>query len=720
MPKASWIQNSFNAGELSPRLKGRIDIAKYKNGCDTLENFIPQIYGPVRKRPGTRFVNEVKDSSKNVRLIPFQFSTSQAYILEFGDKYIRFYMNGGVILDSSSVIYEVTTIYSYDEVVDLHYVQSADVLYLTHPNHPPHKLMRYDHDNWVFEVIEFDSPPFNDENITTTTITASATTGTGITLTASSAIFSSDSIGTYIKFTEVIQSKYDYWKTNVSISSGDYRRYDENLYKATSTGTTGVRPPVHLKGNESDGEVDWEYVHSGHGYAEITAYTSDTVVTADVIKTLPTSSTSGSDRWAESAWSPSAGYPKALTFYEDRLWFAGSVGHPQTLWASRSGDYENHAYGVHDDDALNYTINSQEVNTIQWLSPGKTLSVGTSGNEFTVSASSLNEAITPTNVKITPQTNYGGDDVQPFMIGSSILFVQRAGRKIREYVYSFERDSFVAPDMNLLADHITYNGVREMSYQQSPDQIVWVVDYSGKLLGLTYERAEDVVGWHRHDISGSIESISTIPHWDGDQDVTWLVVNRTINGTTKRYIEYIEKSLTDKYCVYSDSTLIYDGSPATTISGLDHLEGEEVSVITDGYVHPNRTVNSGEIVLQKAASVVVIGLPYTATLKTMPIEAGAADGTAQGKQMRVSNVVVRLLETAPGLYYGPSEDNTDEMDFRSSVDDMDQPVPLFTGNSPLLPWPGDYDNEAQITIQHKLALPCTVIAVMPQVHTYDR
>jgi len=718
MPKTSWMQNSFNAGELSPKLRGRIDIDKYANGCEVLENFIPQIYGPARKRPGVRFVKETKTSENTSRLIPFQYSTNQSYVLEFGDKYIRFYKDGGVILSGLSP-YEIVTPYDHTDVNGLHFVQSADILFLVHPNYPPYKLSRFDHDDWTIDQIVFDSPVFDSENLTETILTASATTG-AITLTSSVSLFATTDVGAYYKFTEVIGSKYDNWQPGEDITSGDYRYYSSNLYIATTTGTTGVRAPVHLTGNESDGGVDWDYIHSGFGYAEITAYTSDTSVSATVIKTLPSSTTTGVDTWSESAWSDYKGYPKAVAFYEDRLWFAGTVNSPQTLWASVTGDYEDFSYGTNDDRAMNYTINSQEVNTIQWLSPGKVLAIGTSGSEFTVSASSLNEAVTPTNIKIVPQTTYGSADIQPFKIGSSTLFVQRALRKIREYIYSFDKDSYVAPDMTMLSEHITQAGITNMSYQQSPDQIMWVPDAAGILLGLTYEREEDVVGWHRHDIGGLIESITTIPHWDGDQDSTWLIVNRTINGDTVRYVEYIEKEFNDNYSFYVDSGLTYDGAPATIISGLDHLEGEEIAILADGSVHPNMIVVAGEVTLQKSASIVVLGLPYVSTLKTMPIEAGAADGVAQGKKMRVTNIVMRLFETGPGLWFGPDTTNMNELQFRNSTMAMGEPVPLFTGDTELQSWPGDYQVAPQITIQHRLALPCTVIAVMPQVHTYDR
>lgn len=719
MPKASPIQTSFNAGELSPQLKGRIDIEKYKNGCEVMENMIPQIHGPARKRPGTRFVNEVKDSTAVTKLVPFQFNEDQAYILEFGNQYIRFYKNGGVILDGG-VPYEISTPYLTTDLSLIQFAQSADVMYIANKNHAPHKLGRLGDTNWTLTEVEFDWPAFQDENLSSTTLTASAVTGTGITLTASAALFDSAQVGAYFRISEVIASKYDAWASGQSIASGDYEYYEGNLYQAQNNGTTGSRPPIHTEGTESDGSVNWTFIHDGAGYVQITGFTSSTVVTADVIKRLPVSATSGTTKWSESSWSDYRGWPRTVAFYEDRLWFAGSTFRPQTLWASTSGDYENHKYGTNDDDALNYTINSQEINIIQWISPGKVLAIGTSGSEFTASASSLNEAITPTNVKITPQTTYGSSSIPPVKIGNAVVFVQRSLRKVREYTYNFETDSYVAPNMTVLAEHITQSGVIDVTYQQEPDQIIWMPDAIGELIGLTYERTEDVVGWHHHNFSGVVESVAVIPHWDGDQDSTWMIVNRTINGVTKRYIEYIEKYLIDEYAAFSDSCLTYDGAPATVISGLDHLEGEEVSILGDGAVQPNRTVTSGSITLQTAASVVVIGLPYSGTIKTMPLEAGAADGTSQGKTMRITNLTVRLHETGPGLWYGPDTVKMDEYQFRETDDLMDSPVPLLTGDSSLLPWVNGYQTSPQITLQHRLPLPFTLIALMPQVVTNDR
>ena len=710
-------QTSFNAGELSPLLKGRPTLDKYRNGCETLENFIPQIQGPARKRPGTRFVAEVKDSADATRLIPFEYSTTQAYVLEFGDLYIRFYLDGGVVESSPGVPYEIVSPYTSAQVAALEYAQSADVVYITHPDHPPYKLARTSALSWTITAVTFAWPPFNDENVGTTTLTASAVTG-NITLTASASLFVSADVGSYFKISEVSASKYNQWTTGVSHSSGDIVYYLGNIYQSGTTAAAGSRPPIHTSGAESDGAVTWTFLHDGAGYAQITGYTSATLVNATVIKRLPATALTGSTRWAEGAWSARRGYPHAVTFYEDRLWFAGSASKPQTLWASVSGDYENHKYGTNDDDALNYTINTQDMNTIEWLAPTKVLAIGTANGEFTLSATQISDPVTPTNVKITPQTTFGSaTDVKPLRVGSVILFLQRAGRKLREYAYQFDTDSFVAPNMNVLADHITESGVLELAYQQEPSQIVWAPRTDGVLTGMTYERTEDVVGWHRHTIGGGIvESAVTVPHWDGDQDVLWLIVRRTIDGNTVRYVEYVEKYMTGEYAFFLDCGLTYDGSPVTAISGLDHLEGEEVAVLVDGAVHPNRTVSAGAINLQLAGSVVNVGLPYTATIKTMPIDIATNAGTSFIDEKRAHKIVMQLYQTGPGLWYGPNVNEMDEYAVRSSQDNMDSPVPLFTGFTEALPWPSGSERGPQLMIQHRLPLPCTVVALIPELN----
>lgn len=731
MPKASPILSSFNAGQWSPRLEGRVDQQKYFSACRELTNFVPQIHGGAIKRSGTRFVREVKDSADNTRLLPFEFSTAQAYVLEFGDLYMRVYRDNGVVL-SAGVPYEVVTPYSASQVSGMQIAQSADVLYVAHPDHPPYKISRTADDSWTVSEIAFDWVPFLSENLDiSVTVYASAVTGSGVTLTASSSIFGSDMVDGYFKLREIVGVNHDEWVAGASVPAGSTRRFDGRVYYSTAGGTAGTRPPVHDQGTESDGNItDWEYYHDGEGYLQITGYTSGTVVTATVIKRLPASivgSANATWRWTEGAWSDKNGYPTTVTFFDDRLLWAGTAANPQTIWGSVVSDYENHRGGTLDDDAYQFTINSDQVNVIQWLSPGKVLLVGTVGGEFVMRASSLEEAITPTNVRVREENSLGGKNIQPVRIGNATLFVQRAGKKVREMLYDFDTDSYRAKDVTLLAENVTSPSIAELSYQKEPGQIVWAVRSDGVLLGLTYERVEDVFGWHVHNIAGTdakVKSVATIPHPDGDGDQVWLVVERTVNGSTVKYIEYMEKqwertnSVEDSFFV--DSGLTYDGSPATVISGLDHLEGETVTILADGATHPDKTVASGTITLDRSTSVAQIGLSYNATLQTLRVEAGAADGTSQGKTKRINNVTFRFDQTGVGLWYGPDTTTMDELQLRDPSVPMGSAVPIFDGDKGPLVWPAGYEKDGRITIQHRLPLPCTLLAIMPQLTTQDR
>lgn len=720
MPKVSLIQNAFNGGELSPLMKGRDDIDKYRASCETMDNFLPLLQGPAQKRAGTRFVREVQTSADAARIIPFEFNADQAYILEFGDTYFRVFKDGAVVLSGGSP-YEVVTPYADDELVDLDFAQSADVMYITHPDYSVRKISRLADDSWTITEVSFDSPAFADENETATTMTASAVTGS-ITLTASASYFVSTDVGAHMAFYETIESKHSVWTAGATISASAYYHYNGNLYQESGAGgTTGSRPPIHTTGSESDGTLTWNYIHSGFGYAEITAYTSATVVDATVTSRIPGSATSAGLRWAISAWSDTRGHPRSVSFYEDRLWFGGCANQPQTLWASQSGDYENFEAGTIDSDSLNYTINSQKINPIQWMIPSKVLIVGTTGGEFVVSATNRGEAVTPTNVKITRQTAYGTpENVRPFLIGETVVFVQRSKRVVRQMNYSYDSEGYVAPSISEIAEHLLLNGIIDMTYEQQPYRVLWFASATGELIGLTYEPEQQVLAWHSHDVGGTVESLATIPHWDGDRDVTFMVVKRTINSVVVRYIEYLEKYLTDDYAFFLDSGLTYDSTPATSISGLDHLEGEVVSVLADGYVHPDRTVASGAITLAAAASIVNVGLKITSTLKTMPLSGGAADGTSQGKTARITNLVARLYQTGAGFKYGISTTDLDEFYTRDSTDEMDNPIALYSGDTDILPMRGGNEQSPSVVIQHSTPLPCTLLALMPQLYVEDR
>ena len=674
MARVAVQLTNFTGGELSPRLDGRNDLAKYPTGCKTLENMIIYPHGSAARRSGTQYVAEVKDSTKETRLIPFEFSTTQTYILEFGDQYIRFYKDNGQILSGGSA-YEISSPYLEAELFDIKFAQSADVMYICHPNHAVRKLSRTGHTAWTLTTVDFQNGPFMDHNISTTTLTAGHT-----------AVGSSG---------------------NLTLSS-----------------TTGV--------NNDQGWLSTDVgrlVHFKDGHYKITARTSATVAVSICIAS-PSSGSASTD-FALGSFSDTTGHPSCVTFFEQRLVFAATLSQPQTLFFSKSGDYENMDDNYHgtvaDDDAIIYTIASNQVNAIRFMTATRTLIIGTAGGEFAVSGGGTDIAITPTNILIKKQSNNGAANVDALAVGNATLFLQRAKRKLRELAYNFDVDGYIAPDLTILAEHISEGGFKQLSYQQEPNQIIWCVRNDGQLIGLTYQREQQVVAWHRHIFGGSFgsgnaicESVATIPTDDSEYQ-TWVIVKRTINGTTKRYIEYIHNlnfdQTDDTTFNFLDSQLSYDGSPATTISGLSHLEGQTVSVLADGATHPDVVVSSGEITLSRSASKVKVGLAFTSLLQTMRIDAGSQNGTSQSKTKRIYEITLRLYETL-GVEVGPDLNNMERIPFRSSADLMDSSVSVFTGDKEI-EFRGNYETDGFIFVRQNQPLPLTILSLYPKLQTND-
>ena len=754
MPKASPIRSSFNAGELSPLLDGRVDIAKYNNGCKVLENFIPAVQGPAVRRPGTRFVREVKDSADITWLLPFTFNNQQAFILEFGDQYIRFYTNHGIVL-SGGLPYEIATPYAAadltaaDGTFALDYVQSGDVIYLTHGSYPVQKLSRFGNTNWTIAAVSFTNGPFKDQNVDQSiTVTPSANIGT-ITLTASSGIFQAGHVGSYFYLEPSDLSNIKPWTAGQEWTTSPYnevRRSDGKIYICTTSGApstskvwrTGPDKPVHNYGTEIDGGgqaihgtvveregLDWTYLTKGYGYVLITGFTSSTVVTAVVQgnDTLP--STVATFRWAHGSFSAAEGYPTNVTFFRERLTFAKG----QQLFFSVTGDFENFAAvnqsgEVVADRAINVTLSTDQPQAIQWMVPSQSLLIGTAGSELACHENTTNEVFAPGNVKIEQQTSDGSNGCSPALVGYSTLFVQRSGRKLKEAAYNFQQNGYVTSDLTVLSEHITVGSIKQLAWHKEPYVCLWAARGDGVLLGFTFNKEQDVVCWHRHPMPGAeVESIAVIPAPDGTRDELWMIVKMTVNGSTRRYVEYMELGYqtgdSQTYDVfYVDSGATYIGAPTTTISGLGYLEGKTVQILADGATHPDRLVNFGAINLQLPASVVHVGIGYDSVLQTNRIEAGAGDGTAQGKTKRIQKCVFRFMDTL-GAQVGPDENTLDEIEFRNPNDPMNQPPPIFTGDK-LMEWPDGYNFDGYIMVVQDQPLPMTVVAIMPQVHTFDR
>ncbi len=827
---------AFNAGEFSPRMAARVDFSKYPFAGARVENLVPLPQGGLARRPGTRFISTVKDSSLKHRLLSFVFSTEQAYVIEAGDHCLRFYRDKGRIFVAdtdaaitngtftgnitgwtdqsgagSSIGHDATndrlnlasngttnahaeqavtvgasfqsvehvlrfqlfgapgdefklrigtsstgtevvndlaltvgfhsiaftpgattvyvqflhaaaktlqiddvalidnaaldlaTPYATDALFQVKTAQTADVMYIAHPDHQVMKLERRANATWSLVEVAWEDGPWLTQNDTATTLQPAAASGLGITITASAI-------------------------TGINGGQG---------FLSTDVGRL-----VRIKNG-----TDW-------GYAVVTAVNSTTQVTADVRRDFA-AATANTD-WQLGAWSATTGYPAGVTFFEQRLvaWSTrGAIdGRPQTFWMSQSADIENirpdtlegSAIEVQDDDALDFTMAADQVNVILWMSPGTQLVLGTTGGEWTVRSDG--PIVKPTDIDVKRSTTHGSADVAPVRVSSVVLFLQRAKRKIREFAFNFDANDFRAPDMTVLADHVLESGVAEMDYQEDPDSLLWCVRGDGQLATLTFLREQDVIAWGRQILGGGfaggdpvVESVATIPGnaaaGTENQDEVWVVVKRTIDGATARYIEVFEPvfegPVPDQFDTeaafdtavraaqsdahYVDSGLIYDGAATTTLSGLGHLEGETVKVLADGAVHPDVTVSGGEITLARQVSKARVGLGYAHRFKGLKLDFGAAAGSAVGKTKRVHGITFVLLHSMR-LKQGPAFDDLIENDFRVVGDAMDTAVPLFTGEH-FVEFDGDWARDSRIVIADDAAVPFFLLGMAPELKT---
>lgn len=784
MPKITYLQSSFSSGELSPLLKGRVTLAQYQNGCETLKNMVVLPQGGITKRPGTKYIQAVKDSSTNSTLIPFVAGIHESYMLEFGHNYIRFYKDGGALLSSAAItngtfasdvsgwtdgdtgtgastwsagvmrlnggaagvairtqavsyvgtaaytltftcatnaatyrigttsggteitsgtasvgsnsiaftpaldgtiyiqfrnannnnadidsvvlstpVYQIYSPYESLQVNDIQWAQTNDIVYLAHPDVAVRKLRRQGAAYWDIVAVDLvDGPYYNKTHETYGgvgtgyTMTPSATAGS-ITFTASGNVFASTDVGRAIRY----------------------------------------RPSTSTEWSEST----------------ITAYTSPTQVTALVQKVL--SGTTASTEWRLGYFSQTTGYPACISFHEQRLVLANTMDRRHALWFSRAGDIEifqpdNDLYKdeVDDTSAMTYNMASRNKNSVCWLSSKTVLYIGTYGGVFVAKASALEEAITPTNISIRPLDATPAYVSIPVETNSSVIYIHHHQRKIEEF--ASDGESKGSADLAILSEHLGKNRFEKIVIQEEPYNIVWAYDSLGLLYGLTYLREQSVVGWSRHEIGGSGKVISMACIPGQEETELWMIVERTINGSTVKYVELLTKFFRHdalaEDAIFVDSSITYDGSSATALTGLDHLEGEDVAVWSDGYVGVvSDPVTSGAITLQEAAEKAQIGLAYDVEIKTTPIY---LDGQA-GSLTRAWKAFIRLHDSAL-IKAGYSSSDSDIVETLSDSYTMGGAVPLISGVREV---PFDHGAELEMAtyIKQEQPAPLTVLSI---------
>jgi hypothetical protein len=889
----AYIQASFAGGEISPRLHGRADIVKYQTGAETLENFIVRPEGGLQRRHGTRYAGDCKSPSAVSRLVAFIFSTEQAYIIEFGNLYARFWKPYGVITNESnsitaitkanpgvvtysgtdnfangdrvvisgvsgmtelngrefevanvntgantfellstntssygtyttggtiSKIVQITTPYTSADLAALSFAQSADTLWIASGSHAPRTLTRTSDVAWTLSAIDLAQGPFTAINTDASKSVLLSITGTNYdpgdtgTMRAASDIFTANDVGSFFYIEEQYYSDkavYPYGNdrpNTVNAVVGAQFSNDGKVYEcvaAVGGNLSGQIFPTHEIGEAWDSPVGatsrakFRYLHSRFVIVEITAYTDaktvsiklktrcpngldpDTVNISDADNngagliqitsnghgyglgdwvrinnvagtteangnwriTNVTTNTfdlegstfvnayiAGSDtaqrfasfKWRRSAFSASRGYPRAVTLHEQRLCWGGTSLEPFGVWLSKSGDFYNHLPGTKDDDAIQYNIAAPQVNVIRWLDSSDNLIIGTLAQEFAAYGGGLGDPITPTNTRITPQSSEGSAAIQPVRAGNETVFVNRSSRKIYAMDFEVAGGQYVSIDLTELVNHFTANATyTQIAWARNPASTLWALRSDGVLCSLTYRKDQQVFAWARHPLSdGTVESIAVIPTDDGTADDLWMIVKRTVNGTDRRYVEYLApafepQSNTDTDLMgFVDSGLRYNGSAVSALSGLFHLEGKTVKVVTNGALHPDCVVSGGRITLNTSTTNAWVGLGYTSKLKTLRPEVPSASGTVQGKIKRVSRVTVRVLNSLGGRASDAEEAVWENLLHRDMADLMDAEPKLKTGDFDV-DLSSDYASDGRFVILQTDPLPMDILCVMP-------
>lgn len=592
-----WKQSAFSAGEFSPEVSCRDDVDRYNFGAKEITNFIPSPFGGVKRRPGMRFVNEAGNMSQKVRLVPFIYNESVSFMLEFGHGYVRVYRKDGLIYNGNNPV-QVSTPYQGSDLFGLKFTQSADTLFICHKNYPVKTLFRNSDTNWTLSDFQFIEGPFTQDNTSDITVTPSGTTGT-VTLTASEDIFTAGMVGGLMRIShEVLGQSYTYsgrgawtgtalkcngdwsfvagdpWTTTIVIEQSNdngatwapikHINLWENGSPISDSGSTDHYCLIRARsGGSSDGAGSLALSCSSFiqdGYVKITGYTDARTVTA-VVQTDPNNyiyalgDNKATRLWSIGSWNNDYGYPATPAFYQDRLCFASTKREPLGFWASNTGDYNRFRVQseVQDDDAISVTLVSGRANEVLNMVSLNALLCFTYGSEWRINSGTGRSSLTPTTINAAQQSAEGSNNVPPLIINDRMLFITKLGDSVRDFAYDYSYDSYKGTDQTLYSRHLFENHkIVDWAYQKSPDEVIWCVRDDGALLSFTYIYDEKIYSWAKHETDGYVESVASIP---GDnKDELFLVVRRTINGSTKRYVERLEEHFTSGA---SDDSMLY-------------------------------------------------------------------------------------------------------------------------------------------------------------------
>ena len=672
------LQGSFTAGELAPTLSARVDFAKYQQGCKRLHNFLVQPHGGAIKRPGFALLDTLPGEA---RLVPFIFNADQAYCLAFGEYWLRIATSSGFIAAVDGSALHLPSPYSLQEAHNLSWVQSGDVLFLACAHKPPHKLKRLSHRDWQFEAMSFTCPVAPPQTPTVTFVNA-AKMSDGSTSWA------------------MLVTPYTYSVTAVDKEGKESVASQGVNITGPATNNWQSGDYMQISWNAVEGVAEYRiYKASFGGSAGYVAATGDTLYRDYNVAPI---SAETPPLWKDPF--PDNDYPCVVGFFEQRLVFASTSKRPQTVFLSRSGDYDNFSSSepVRADDAVELTIASNEVSRMYWLVALRSLILGSEGVEWELS--SHEGPFSAKTARVTPQSYRGSAPLPALVVGNAVLHIARSGQELRDLRYDFGSDSYGGSDRTILARHLfEHNRIMAWAYQPSPSSIVWIIRDDGVLLGMTCQQEHDIFAWHQHHTDGRFISLASIPNKYSDN--LFAIVQRGAHWT-------MEVMASEEQAMYLDCAMTYEGSPVASLSGLEIFEGKKVGLVGDGAMLPAQVVKNGTVPLGKLCRKVVAGLQYVADLETMPVEVVGQFGASVSRKKTLFAVNVLFANTVTAQV-GTSFENMENVVF-NTAENLDTPAKPAGGSKRVVMHPA-VGSAATVCIRSSDPLPMTILALSPEV-----
>jgi hypothetical protein len=737
--------------------------------------------GPILFRVGT--TSGGSDLVSDTELETGQHSFS--FTPDVGTFYIQFEQSSRIqaIVDSAQIesagVVELPAPWGEEDFDYIRYTQSADVLFVGDGSHQQRRIERHDARSWSIVLYKPDSGPFGDVNTAeATTITPSANSG-NITLTASTNIFNQDQVGGLIRITSTSQNittsiaAENTFSDAIQVSGAGTERsfsvrrtgtftatltlqrsfdgptagFIDTSTTYTAVGTTDFEDAfdnvevwyrVGVKtGDYTSGTVSLTLAYpsgGGPGVVRITAYTSPTSATAEVLTTLK--SLSATSDFEFGAWSDDEGWPSATAIFDGRLWWAGL----DKEWGSVSDDYENFDDQTEGDSGpILRSIGYGPVESINWLLPLQRLLVGTAASEISVRSSSFDEPLTPTNFSQKDCSTQGSAVAPAYKFDTRGVFIQRSRKRVFELAYSIDAQDYSAADLTQLVPDLAGSSTFvSLAVQRQPDTRIHAILADGTSRVLVFDPAENVRCWVKVETDGLIENAFVLPA--ESEDAVYYIVKRTIDGDTKRFIERFalqEDCVGQPDAHLADCHILYEGAASTTITGLSHLEGEEVVVwgwntvtpftatLPDGTTQTvgkdfgTFTVSSGQITgLSSAVTNACVGLGYTATFKSAKLAYGGVSGTALTKQKKLDQLGIILADThCRAITYGQDLDHMDNMPLTEEGQTFDTNIIWTDYDKGSFSLNGKWDTDSRVCLEASAPKPATVLALVPTIKT---